>query len=308
VRQALTPSIERLVIEVGRVLTYYERSDPKRKPIERIILVGGSGRCLGLAQTLQERLRLDVMLGDPLQDLSLKVPRPTLPGGGDASHLFSLAIGLCLKKVFPYVNSIDLLPPNVQSEVAAWRERRRLNSFSLAGLTVLLGALLLVLPTFLLYRHGISVSGERFRAIRGQVDEAVALQAENSGLQAKLSVFESLAQDREQWSGALRELARLIPEKVWLTRFESEDKLAAREEESERLAATQGSVRRTVTLDMEGFALSEELVREFLDRLEESSIFGNVELVALDQAKEGKATANLAGPLVQFQIAVQIRS
>jgi hypothetical protein len=33
---------------------------------------------------------------------------------------------------------------------------------------------------------------------------------------------------------------------------------------------------------MEGFALSEELVREFLDRLEESSIFGNVELVALD--------------------------
>lgn len=307
-RRILEPTVERMVIEIGRVLTYYERSDPKRKPVERVVLVGGSARCLGLVRTLQERLQLEVVLGDPLHDITLKVPRPTHPGMGDVSHLFSLAVGLCLKKVFPYVNSIDLSPPNVQKEVAVWRERQRLQSFAAVSASILLGALLLVLPSYFLYQYGISASGERFREMRRRVDEALSLKAENGGLQSKLAVFESLAQDREEWSVALREIARVTPEKVWLVNFESEDKLEAKEEETERIAATQRVVRRTVKLDMQGLSLSEDLVREFLHRLEDSSLFSDVQLIFMEQAKEGKEPAGLSGPLVQFDIEVQIRS
>jgi len=294
IQEALKPPMRRMITEIGRVFTYYEKTDPTRKPVERLILVGGAAMSLGLAQAMEANLQIEVGIGDPFKDLTLKTERPTFKFPVDLGCFFSLAIGLCLKKVYPYVNSIDLLPINVQKELSLLKEREMVKKFTSMSVGSILIALLLLLPIRLLYQFGVSHSAGRLRELRPQLEEAVSLKRENERLLSKLSIFEELSRERSNWSLVLQELSRLIPEKVWLVNLESEEKLTGRE--------TGGTVERIVNVKMTGFALSEEMVKDFLNRLESSPSFSNLELVTLEQARPGRGAPITTVLFYRFEI------
>ena len=69
VRHALALAVRPLVQEIGRTIDFY-RSQDFARPVERLILSGGTALCSGLDKYVQQALGLEVEIGNPLQNLS----------------------------------------------------------------------------------------------------------------------------------------------------------------------------------------------------------------------------------------------
>ena len=92
VRRALAFGARPLVDEVRRSLDFY-RSQPTARPIERIVLAGGTSLCAGLDRYLQQALSIPVLVGDPLANIA--------DGGGMGPELAAyadVALGLALSE------------------------------------------------------------------------------------------------------------------------------------------------------------------------------------------------------------------
>ena len=95
VRRALAFGARPLVDEVRRSLDFY-RSQPTARPIERIVLAGGTALCTGLDRYLQQALSIPVLMGDPLSNIA--------DGGGvghDMAAYAAVALGLALTEEAP---------------------------------------------------------------------------------------------------------------------------------------------------------------------------------------------------------------
>lgn len=68
VRHALALGARPLVREIARCLDYY-RSQPFARPIDRLVLTGGSSLCTGLDRYLQQGIGMRVEMGDPLSQI-----------------------------------------------------------------------------------------------------------------------------------------------------------------------------------------------------------------------------------------------
>ncbi|MCB0882623.1 MAG: type IV pilus assembly protein PilM [Thermoleophilia bacterium] len=90
VRHALALGARPLVREVARCLDYY-RSQPFARPIDRLIVTGGTSLCTGIDRYLQQGIGMRVEVGDPLGQLDHD-------GGvaGDIAARSAVALGLAL--------------------------------------------------------------------------------------------------------------------------------------------------------------------------------------------------------------------
>ena len=95
VRRALAFGARPLVEEVRRSLDFY-RSQPTARPIERIVLAGGTSLCAGLDRYLQQALSIPVLVGDPLSNVA---DRGGI--GPDLAAYADVAIGLALTEEAP---------------------------------------------------------------------------------------------------------------------------------------------------------------------------------------------------------------
>jgi type IV pilus assembly protein PilM len=68
VRHALALGARPLVREIARSLDYY-RSQPFARPIDRLVLTGGTSLCAGLDRYLQQGLGIRTEIGDPTRNL-----------------------------------------------------------------------------------------------------------------------------------------------------------------------------------------------------------------------------------------------
>lgn len=108
---------------------------------------------------------------------------------------------------------------------------------------------------------------EQLKKTIGEVDRFKKLQEE---LKNKLSVLDKLKEGKTGPVMILDELARAVPEKLWLTSFKESG----------------GNV--TLT----GIGVDEETVANFMRRLEESHLFQKVELLVIEQTKLGDSKLN----------------
>ena len=69
VRHALALAVRPLVQEIGRTIDFY-RTQEFAKPVERLVLSGGTALCAGLDRYVQQALGLEVEIGNPLQNLT----------------------------------------------------------------------------------------------------------------------------------------------------------------------------------------------------------------------------------------------
>lgn len=114
----------------------------------------------------------------------------------------------------------------------------------------------------------------------GKIAEFKNLQQE---LQAKLDVLKKLKENKSGPARLLDELAKAVPDKVWLTSF-----------------SESGSV-----YQMEGFGLNEQSVASFLQRLEASPVFKNVELTVTEQSS-GKGRDGKGLKLQKFKATCKV--
>lgn len=90
VRHALALAVRPLVQEIGRTIDFY-RSQEFARPVERLVLSGGTALTAGLDKYVQQALGLDVEIGNPLQNLSKSADLSF-----DVATRAAVAVGLAL--------------------------------------------------------------------------------------------------------------------------------------------------------------------------------------------------------------------
>jgi type IV pilus assembly protein PilM len=100
IRQALQPTLERIVKEIRRMIRYYEERYSASQPISQIVTSGGGANMPGLSEYFTEAVRLAVRHNDPWHYLDYKGFQP--PAAADRP-MYTTAAGLSLaqpKEVF----------------------------------------------------------------------------------------------------------------------------------------------------------------------------------------------------------------
>ncbi|PIZ55819.1 hypothetical protein COY23_04105, partial [bacterium (Candidatus Torokbacteria) CG_4_10_14_0_2_um_filter_35_8] len=96
---ALSSPLEQLSQEIEKLLNFYQSSDKSQKPIEKVLLCGGTAKLKGIDSFLSWRLKKDVFLGNPwinvYKDQTSQVP----PISKEDSLSFATVIGLALRGV-----------------------------------------------------------------------------------------------------------------------------------------------------------------------------------------------------------------
>jgi type IV pilus assembly protein PilM len=90
VRHALALAVRPLVQEIGRTIDFY-RSQEFARPVERLVLSGGTALCSGLDRYVQQALGLEVEIGNPLQNLTRAADL-----SHDVATRAAVAVGLAL--------------------------------------------------------------------------------------------------------------------------------------------------------------------------------------------------------------------
>jgi type IV pilus assembly protein PilN len=157
----------------------------------------------------------------------------------------------------------------------------------------------LVLPAMLLVATGLIIAGmalsqysrstslarsiadvdEQSRALAPQIERVNRLAQERAELDLRLGIIAKLEKGRAQSVRLMDDLARCVPDHLWLT------------------AATQDG---SNNLSVEGVTFSNLVVSDFISRLERSSMFSNVEL---EFAEHGTVTDR---DVVKFRVTCQV--
>jgi type IV pilus assembly protein PilM len=215
---ALERPLAALLDEVRSSLDYY-RNQPGAARLLRVVTTGGGSLLPGIVDRLSTLVGLPVAVAEPRSILTVgdigfdeaELPRldPYLPA----------AVGLALPPG-PTGAAIDLLPHASRAPNA----RARLIAGGLAAAAALL--LLLAVPT-VMKQHSISNEHKKLaaqqqenRSLQAQIGQLADAQAKQDRLVALQQQITTLVATDVSWSRMLQDIARTIPNDVWLTSFQ----------------------------------------------------------------------------------------
>jgi type IV pilus assembly protein PilM len=217
-RLSLERPLAAVLDEVRSSLDYY-RNQPGAARLLRVVTTGGGALLPGLVDRLSTLVGLPVQMAEPRDTLTvgdIGFDEPELPR---LDPYLPVAVGLALPAGSTGV-AIDLLPHGSRAPSA----RTRLVAMSAAGIAGLL--ILLAIPT-IARQHSIShehhlLAQQQARNLElqtkiGQLADAQAKQQQLDALRAQIT---GLLSTDVSWSRMLQDIARTIPNDVWLTSFQ----------------------------------------------------------------------------------------
>jgi len=137
---------------------------------------------------------------------------------------------------------------------------------------------ILLLLTFLAFVHWqkmnqrdrmakeIAKTRQEITDYQAQIAEAKKAKEEQQALQEKLDVINALRKEKSSSAKVLDEVSTLKPEKMWLESFKKDGP----------------------KLGIEGIALDDETVANFMTSLRKSTLFKTVDLVVSERSEQGK--------------------
>jgi len=77
ITKAVTPSLQKIITEVKKVMRYYEERVPDARKIEQILIIGGGSNMPGIGDYFTENLMLATRIASPWQTINFaKLPEP----------------------------------------------------------------------------------------------------------------------------------------------------------------------------------------------------------------------------------------
>lgn len=286
VRTRLTPFARELVSS----LQFYQ-SQQGSLGIGEIVITGGTSHLEGLADALHQMIGVNVRVGDPLARVISAGP---IDSEIEAT-LGSMAVPIGLAIDDEALRSVNLLP----SDVRAGQRKR-------PGLLAVAAPIAAVIP--------IAAMGVLLMQARGDVSDR---QAELSGVQAQIAALPEPTRPtidpaivgvqaeratalagvlgtRVAWEGVLRDLARVLPADISLTR------MAARVPVAAATPAAAGTPTPAPTtpqaVEISGYTFDHPGVARLLSRLQVLPSLTNVQLQSASREKIGKK------PVVKFTV------
>ncbi len=94
--EAISPTLNKLISEIRKFFDYYETL-PKKKPIQKLLLSGGSAEIKNLEKYLQEKLGIPVEWNNPFKNID--APQDVVDTLSKKAALFPVVVGLAVRKV-----------------------------------------------------------------------------------------------------------------------------------------------------------------------------------------------------------------
>lgn len=288
-RAAIERPLALLLDEVRSSVDYY-RNQPGAARLMRVVVTGGGSQLPGLPERLATLVGVPVEVAHPRDTLrigDIRFPESEYPR---LDPYLPAAVGLALGGA-GVGTVVDLLPR--QSRSRAQESRSKVLAGAAIGAAALLGVL--AVPTVVARqqvddkRGDLAAVERETQALQREIAElasAQQLQAQISALEAGLGGL--LATD-VSWVGLMEDVARTMPDGVWLTSFQGQVTLAApaapasRPTSGDDTGEDGGSTRRAATVavtpafsgtvSFEGGALDYPSVAEWLERLGDPEAF-----------------------------------
>jgi len=95
--EAITPALNKLLNDIKRSFDFYE-STAKKKPVQKILLSGGSSKIKNIDRFLSERLAIPVEINYPFKNININSKNFDLDYLRANAVFFNVALGLALRK------------------------------------------------------------------------------------------------------------------------------------------------------------------------------------------------------------------
>jgi type IV pilus assembly protein PilN len=159
---------------------------------------------------------------------------------------------------------INLLPVRAAKKKETLRQQISVAVMSLVLVLIVIGYFhFIIVKSIEEATIKIASTEEELKKTKAQIGEVSKFKEAKKILEDKLGVIESLKKGKVGPVKMLDELSRVTPEKLWLVSFKE--------------------VGRSINID--GMAISEEVIAQFMTELEKSSNFKDIELVVTEQTE-----------------------
>lgn len=270
--------------EIQKIVSSWKRHE--NAPIDRIVCIGDEAEVRMRQEVLPSEIPVEA--GAPLKGL--------LRSGQQLPSRYSLAAGLALKKYFPLLNTIDLLP----DEKKVWRqqqqEKQRALKIILAAGSCLLLILLALNLLQLVWTRQLEAAQEQVLQLETQIGAIEQVKKERLQLQQAFTDMQRLVTQRSQYARLLEALGQLMPKGVWL------QEISCAPNEADRAGKKSIALSQ---LHLRGWAVDESKLALLLSQMENSSRLAEVKLIStkrLSAAEVWRQSHLRQIPLVEFMI------
>ncbi|MBI5805727.1 pilus assembly protein PilM [candidate division TA06 bacterium] len=289
--QTVLPVMKQLAGELQKVRRFLLID----KAWQFMLLTGGASRSFGLKDTLESELLCPADMQDTINGLEIGPPlNQEVPE-------FSLAIGLALKAIRPFVNRIDLIPASERLRVEDKMIVAATGRFAKAsGL-----ALAVISAAFLLAWLGSGYVCRRtdlkFKTISTEWQKAKQLRDINAELLRGSEILNGIPAQRAGLAPALADLSQSAPQNLWLTALDIKGRMQPGQED-------EADIFTTVQCRLAGYSIAQEQVLSLVKSLEKSKVFEKPELKYLEKIGDN-ATGSLPGTAgnYKFEITVNLK-
>lgn len=234
-----------------------------KKKIEKAVLLGAWDDD---AAEKFKRSGFETETGSPLSGV--------LSGSQELPREFALAAGLALKRFFPLLNTIDLLPESKKAEARKQGDKQRAVRFLLAGGALILAFMLLLFAFKTVMVYKLDKQEEAMTAMGDRIVRMNLAKKETANLEKRISEMERLGNRRSGFAEILQEIGIKMTPSVWLEEISIKPGTPPKTKQAQ---AEPGSV------SIQGWALDEEKAAALLAKLEGVRFLDRVRLVKTER-------------------------
>ncbi len=249
------------------VFDFYHSGDGGRESIQKIIITGENVE--EVKSYLEKKFDFPVETAD-FEKNQLIILKGKFKNVSSYAHI----IGLGLKKVYPALFEIDLIPDSEKESIQFSSLKSNLKRLSFSFLAIFSFVTLMLFSINLFYSLRVFTFSRRMKGIKSRLDEVYELRSKNNALREELSRIEPLIKNETVWDKVLFEISKLTPDDVWLESIKSSSKLKQSDDES---------VIKEKILYLEGEALEQSKIDRFVSKLEDSPLFKSVQINKIEK-------------------------
>ncbi len=277
------------------VKTLSEWQEQKETKIKKMIVTGDVTDDILEKDRFKQIIpsEIDIEAGYPLEGL--------LPSEQRLEPKYSLAAGLALKKYFPLLNTIDLLPDDRKNTLDKMKEKKTSLGIILGFGSMILILLLILTVIQSMMTNRLNDSEEELVLYQDQISVMEQAQNEQIQLQKTYQEIERLVTQRSNMAELLEEISRILPEEAWLQEFIYKPV---------EIQTSSQTTEITNQIRISGLAFNESAIAILISNLENSKYFQNIQLITTNRISGDEVfnrTKIINIPLIQFAIQVESR-
>ena len=272
----------RLHGEISRSINVYRSQQKGRKP-EKLYLAGGSSVMGYTPRFFSEKLKMPVEYLNPFKSIALgpEIDKEKL---ADIAHMFPEPIGLALRHGMTCPVEISLMPHSLQHHLEF---KSKLPYFYASAAALLL---CLLVTFFSLSKQEVmanakkDIAVEQLKKTEAKVNQLRGAEGEYNNARSDYEEAANLLKERIRWPELINEVQSVLPNNVWVTRFELSRATGSQPQKSQEDGGLFGGMNdntpsnvvqdyASVYLKGHGLVMNQSFAEMFTQRLSKSPYF-----------------------------------